>query len=326
MFLKAAYIGRNKWYLYLITVILVVVGTVIGQLPLLGVMFYKAEVNGIAQSEVAGMMESMDFTPLGMDQNLTVFLLLLSFVVGLIFLWIGIRFIHGKPFEAIITPTSKTNWKKVFFSFGLWMFMTMVLEYVFYLLNPSIYTYQFNQEAFLILLAIALFIFPLQTSFEELVFRGYLMQGISLLSKYRFIPLILTSVGFGVMHFMNPEVEKFGLGLSMTYYIGVGLFLGILTLMDDGLELALGIHAATNIYAALFVTFDESAVQTAAIFHTSEVNMELMLVGFFVTAVIFTFIVSKKYRWGGWEKCYGEIEKPHNEETSVVSNEINNNF
>jgi hypothetical protein len=27
------------------------------------------------------------------------------------------------------------------------------------------------------------------------------------------------------------------------YYIGTGLFLGILTLMDEGMELALGFHA-----------------------------------------------------------------------------------
>ena len=38
MFLKSAYLGANKWYLYLVTLILVMIGTVIGQLPLLGIM------------------------------------------------------------------------------------------------------------------------------------------------------------------------------------------------------------------------------------------------------------------------------------------------
>jgi hypothetical protein len=119
------------------------------------------------------------------------------------------------------------------------------------------------------------------------------------------------------MHIMNPEVEAFGLELSMTYYIGVGLFLGILTLMDDGLELALGVHAATNIYSALFVTFDDSAVQTSALFHTSEVNMGWMLAGFFVAAIAFIRIVSQKYNWGSWKHCFGEIETPQNEDEIV---------
>ncbi|MEZ4931136.1 MAG: type II CAAX endopeptidase family protein [Saprospiraceae bacterium] len=322
MFLKNAHIGENKWPLYLATIVLVIVGTIIGQVPLAVVLEKTAADNGVSQSDYEEMIRSMDFSSLGLDQNLTVFLMLLAFVVGLLFLWIGVRFIHKKPFEAIVTSSLKTNWKKIFFSFGLWMALTIVLEFIFYLLQPDIYTFQFQADKFLILLLIALFVFPLQTSFEELMFRGYLMQGISLLNKYplfkyRWMPLILTSVGFGVMHIMNPEVEAFGLELSMTYYIGVGLFLGILTLMDDGLELALGVHAATNIYSALFVTFDDSAVQTSALFHTSEVNMGWMLAGFFVAAIAFIRIVSQKYNWGSWKHCFGEIETPQNEDEIV---------
>ena len=317
MFLKSAYLGANKWYLYLVTLILVMIGTVIGQLPLLGIMLSKGAESGLDQSELAELADSMDFSAIGLDQNLAIFLMLLAFVVGLISLWIGVKFIHKKPFNALINPSLSINWKKIFFSFGLWMSMTMVMELVFYLIDPTVYTFQFQGDKFLILLLIAVFIFPLQTSFEELVFRGYLMQGISLLSSHRWIPLVITSAAFGIMHIMNPEVQAFGLGLSMTYYIGVGLFLGILTLMDNGLELALGVHAATNIYSALFVTFDESAVQTAALFHTSEINMEWMLAGFFLASVAFIAIVSKKYDWGSWENCFGEINKTQLESEHV---------
>ncbi|HFA51549.1 MAG TPA: CPBP family intramembrane metalloprotease [Bacteroidetes bacterium] len=308
MFLKSASIGENEWWQYLATLILVGAGTLIGQLPLTAILIAKAADSGLSQAEIAEMAETMDFSKLGLDQNLTIFLMLLAFVFGLVFLWIGVRFIHKKPFNSIINPTLKINWKKIFFSFGLWMALAIAMEFVFYLLNPDVYTFQFQPSQFFVLLLIAIFIFPLQTSFEELMFRGYLMQGIGLLSKYKWIPLLLTSIGFGTMHLMNPEVKEFGLGLSMTYYIGVGLFLGILTLMDNGLELALGVHAATNIYSALFVTFDASAVQTAALFKTSEVNMPFMLAGFFVTAIVFIAIVSKKYKWGSWDNCYGLIE------------------
>ncbi len=309
MFFKNAHLGNNKWYLYLVTILLVVAGSIIGQLPLLAVLLAKAAQSGLDQAELAELANSMDFGSIEMNQNLTVFLMLLAFVVALVFLWIGVRFIHKKPFEALINPALKINWKKIFFSFGLWMAFTAILELIFYLLQPEIYSFQFEASNFLILLFIALLIFPLQTSFEELFFRGYLMQGLSLISKYRWIPLLITSIGFGAMHFMNPEVEAFGFGVSMTYYIGVGLFLGILTLMDNSLELALGVHAATNIYGALFVTFDDSAVQTAALFHTSEVNMNWMLIGFVVAAIIFIVIVSKKYDWQSWSNCYRTIEK-----------------
>ncbi len=319
MYLKNAHIGKNHWSLYLSTLLLIFAGTIVGQAPLTILLFSKADQSDLSQTELIEMSENMDFSGLGLDQNLVIFLMLLSFVVGLVGLWVGVKFIHKKPFKAIVTASENIGWRKIFFSFGLWMVLSIAMELIFYLLQPDIYTFQFQAEKFFILLLIALFIFPLQTSFEELVFRGYLMQGISLLSRYRWVPLVLTSAGFGIMHIMNPEVQAFGLSLSMTYYIGVGLFLGILTLMDDGLELALGVHAATNIYSALFVTFDDSAIQTAALFHTSEINMGWMLMGFFVAAIVFISIVAKKYNWGSWANCYGKIEKPQNEDKTVLN-------
>ena len=321
MFLKNAYLGSNKWYLFLITLLLVVAGTIVGQLPLFFIVQAKAIQLGIDQTTLAKILETMDLSPLGLDQNLTIFLMLLSFIGGLAGLWVGVRFVHQKPFVAIISGAMKVSWRKIFFSFALWMALTMVVELVFYLIDPGVYSFQFEPRKFFVLLLIALFLFPLQTSFEELLFRGYLMQAFSLVGRYKWIPLLLTSVGFGLMHFMNPEVQAFGLGLSMTYYIGVGLFLGILTLMDDGLELALGVHAATNIYSALFVTFDESAVQTAALFHTSEVNMGWMLTGFVVAAVVFYAIVSKKYLWGPLSGGLGKIEKPQSLVAGVIDDE-----
>ena len=324
MFFKRAHLGNNQWYLYLITIILVVIGTVLGQLPLFFISIAQAGSSGMDQDEIMEKIEAMDFAGIGMDQNLSVFLLLLSFVVALVFLWLSVKYIHNKPFNVLINPSLKVNWNKIFFAFALWMGFTILIEFVFFLMQPDIYTFQFDARKFFVLLLIAVFVFPLQTSFEELMFRGYLMQGIGLLINYRWVPLVLTSVGFGAMHFMNPEVEKFGLGLSMTYYIGVGLFLGILTLMDNGLELALGVHVATNIYSALFVTFDESAVQTAALFHTSEVNMGWMLFGFFGAAIAFILIVSKKYSWGNWSNCYGPIETP--QMTDEIVYEENGDF
>ena len=81
------------------------------------------------------------------------------------------------------------------------------------------------------------------------------MQGLGLVMRNAWFPLLFTSITFGLMHIANPEVEKLGYSL-LIYYIGTGLFLGITTLMDDGLELALGFHTANNLFTALLVTSD----------------------------------------------------------------------
>ena len=49
--------------------------------------------------------------------------------------------------------------------------------------SPENYVFNFELKPFLILVAIAIILIPLQTSFEEYLFRGYLMQGIGVVSS-----------------------------------------------------------------------------------------------------------------------------------------------
>lgn len=309
MFLKNAYKGKNSLIIYVVTIILVVFGYFLGQLPLSLLMLKNGAESGMNQSDMEIAIREMDFSAFGLDQNYSMFLILLTFVSAMIFLWLCVTRLHKKDFKDIITPRTNIDWSKILFSFSLWFGLTLLIEALFFLQNPDNYSFQFDSQAFAILAIIAIFLLPIQTSFEELFFRGYLMQGISLGSSTRLAPLIITSVAFGIMHIMNPEVSEFGLRLMMTYYIGVGLFLGILTLMDDSLELALGIHAATNIYGATMVTFDSSAIQTPALFKMASVDVRLMLLAFIFAAILFFIIVSKKYGLNNWDKVFGKIEK-----------------
>ena len=138
------------------------------------------------------------------------------------------------------------------------------------------------------------------------------MQGFGLWFRKSFVALILTSVIFGLLHGLNPEVEKLGM-ISMVFYIGTGLVLGIFTLMDDGLELALGFHAANNIVAAVLVTADWTVFQTDALLKdTSEPSVGWDM---FVPVLIFyplvIFIFSRKYGWKDWKnKLMGDIRRP----------------
>jgi hypothetical protein len=144
---------------------------------------------------------------------------------------------------------------------------------------------------------------------EEYFLRGYMMQGIGLLAKNRWAPLFFTSILFGLMHILNPEVEKLGYGI-MVYYIGTGFFLGILTLMDDGLELPLGFHAANNLTTALLVTADWTAFQTESIYRdiSEPVLGWDVFVPILVVYPILFLIFSKKYGWTNWkDRLFGPI-------------------
>ncbi len=135
-------------------------------------------------------------------------------------------------------------------------------------------------------------------------------------------PLIITSVVFGLMHILNPEVEKLGY-VIMVYYIGTGLFLGIITLMNEGLELAPGFHAANNLFTALLVTADWTAFQTHSILKdlSDPETMGLMEIfaPVFVVFPIFLLILSKKYKWTNWkDKLFGPVVAPPAEDYKIL--------
>ncbi|MGB0974181.1 MAG: lysostaphin resistance A-like protein [Flavobacteriaceae bacterium] len=235
--------------------------------------------------------------------------MLIPFAVGLGLLFFWVKFIHKQSITALTTSRKAIDWKRVGFAFVLWGSFTSVMLLIDYNMSPEDYQWNFDLSKFLVLLVIATLLIPLQTSFEEYLFRGYLMQGIGIAVKNKWVPLIVTSFIFGIMHIANPEVEKIGY-IIMVYYIGTGLFLGILTLMDEGMELALGFHAANNLITALLVTANWTAFQTDSVLK----DMSEPAAGFDVLLPVFVIfpllliVFSKTYKWTNWkDKLTGKV-------------------
>jgi hypothetical protein len=236
-------------------------------------------------------------------ENMILFVFLLA---GLLF-WV--KYVHKQSVLSLTTSRKKIDWNRFFFIFILMASFIIGSTLIMYFINPENYLVNFQPVPFLILTVISILLVPIQTSFEEYLFRGYLMQGLGLAVKNKWFPLLLTSILFGVMHAANPEVEKLGL-ILMVYYIGTGLFLGIITLMDEGLELALGFHAANNLITVLLITADWTALQTDSIFiDISEPSAGYdVLIPIVIVFPIFLLILSKKYKWTGWkDKLFGNI-------------------
>jgi membrane protease YdiL (CAAX protease family) len=307
-YIQQAFKGNNEWYHWVFTIILVFSGwQIIGVIPLLLAAFVYSE-NLTAFANAA----EDNFMALGMDKNLFLFLMLFMFAVGLFFLCIAMKYIHKRSVTSLITSRKKIDWKRFWFGFLSWGILVVVLSLIGVYLAPENYTFNFNAKPFFILVAISMLIIPLQTSLEELLFRGYFMQGIGALVKNKWVPLIITSVCFGLLHGANPEVQKLG-SITMVFYIGTGFFYGIATLMDEGTELALGLHAANNIIAAILITSDWMVFQTDALFiDTSEPSVTLeMFIPVFVLYPLILMLFSKKYGWTNWlEKLTGKVDKP----------------
>jgi membrane protease YdiL (CAAX protease family) len=303
MFIEQGVNSENKFWKYLIGSMVIIVASLIGQVPLLLGMFYETMLEGKAYpSDNYAVMHFF-------EPNLTLFLILISFVFTLIGIYFVVRYLHNQTMLSITTSRKKMDWSRFFFSFSIWAIFTVVSTLLFYFFSPADFVVNFKPIPFAILVVIGALLIPIQTSTEEYIFRGYLMQGFANLAKNKWFPLLMTSVIFGAMHLSNPEVLKMG-NIIFVYYIGTGLFLGIVTLMDEGLELALGFHAANNLVSALLVTSDWSAFQTHSILKDiSEPKAGLdVILPVLVIYPLLLFIFSRKYQWSGWkEKLTGKI-------------------
>ncbi len=298
-YIQQAYKGHNQFWRYLITTLIVMSPFLLN----IGLYFFMPELFEASMEEF----ENYDG-----NKNFFLFLNLIPFAALLFFLFLFVKFLHERSLTSLTTSRSKIDWKRIFYAFGLWLTISVAFLAIGYFMAPEEMVWNFKPIPFFILVAISLIFIPIQTSLEEYLFRGYLMQGLGVLAKNRWLPLLVTSLVFGLLHSFNPEVEKLGYGI-MVFYIGTGLFFGIATLMDEGIELAIGLHAANNIVAAIFVTTNWTVFQTDALFiDTSEPALTWdTYIPVFIVYPIILFVFSKKYGWSNWqEKLFGNVEKP----------------
>lgn len=307
-YIQQAFNYKHDFWRYLVGSLLIFIASVIGQIPFTIFTIYKGVQKGLDLTQ----MDQNDLLNM-LEPNLNLFLLLISFAFGLAGLFIIVRTLHDQTIVSLTTARKKIDWKRIWFAFFFWGIISSGLVLIDYYMNPEGYEYNFEMNRFIILAIIAVALIPIQTSLEEYIFRGYLMQGFGTLAKNRWFPLLLTSLIFGLLHIANPEVEKLGYSI-MVYYIGTGLFLGIITLMDEGMELALGFHAANNLFTALLVTANWTAFQTHSILKdVAEPSLEFidLILPVFIIFPILTFIFGKIYKWNNWkEKLFGKFEVP----------------
>jgi len=301
MFIEQAYKGNNKWWRIVVTTLLCSGIFIVNM-----ILFFVLPDDLIQKGN--DMAKSMSNTA-----SLVLNLLPFAFLLGLLFLLVFT--LHERSILSLTTSRRKVDFKRVFFSFGLIVVLTVLTFVVSYYMDNSEIVWNFQPNKFAILLILSLILFPFQIGLEEYLFRGYFMQQIGIAVRNRWTPLIITSIFFGLLHSANPEVTKMGYGV-MVFYIGTGFLLGIMTLMDEGMELALGFHFGNNLMAAILVTTNYSALQTDALFkYTGKENsadmLTEMIVSMLILYPILLFIMAKKYKWTNWkERLTGTVNKP----------------
>ena len=278
-FLASARSGKNAIWRYGLTILLIVTA-----------FFVVTLVVGLAILIATGGQTDLAQLP----ATAALLLLGLPFGSGLFTLWFGISILHQRRFRSLITPHPAFSWQRFLLSAGLWLAVSGLSDLVLgAFVTPGNYVWHWDARAFISYAVLALLLIPIQSFTEELIARGYLMQGLGLLFRRAWPPLLLSSAIFAALHSFNPEIVTYGFPVMIASYLSMGLFLGWITLRNEGLEAALGLHTANNLYAALLVNYPSSAITSPALFTMRTFNPYIALLSFYIMAALYLLL----FRW-----------------------------
>ncbi len=198
--------------------------------------------------------------------------------------------IHERPFRTLVTALPAINWRRMVFGGSIWLGLAAISSLVEFVIWPETFTFQLDFRAFLPFALLVLLFTPIQAATEELLFRGYLVQGASLISRNHVFLALLSGLLFMLPHLFNPEMAANFWVMAFSYFL-FGAFLAWVSLVDGTLELAIGVHVANNLFATLAITFPQSAIPSPAIFFTTHFDPVFSLILQIFTCLVFYGLV-----------------------------------
>ena len=292
-FLDAVRQGKNQWWRYLCSLLLILFSwQIIGGFVFGIAISFAGIVRGISSEKILESLSANSLLDLSslFPPILSYLIFHVPFVFLAVGLFIAIKFIHQRPILSLIRGDATIRWRRVFQGLKLWIVLSTGIEFLKYFLNPSSYQINFHPVQWILLVLLASIITTIQTSLEELLFRGYLLQGLSLITKNKLVLIVVTGIIFAVFHFANPSMAINPVVMGLLYF-AFGVFLALITLKDNGLELALGQHAANNFLVVILFGTKTSVLPPTGVFISESILPTIELISFLFMAAVFYYFL-----------------------------------
>jgi uncharacterized protein len=277
-YVEAAQQGKNHWWRYLLGLVVILFSwLIVGTAASVGVAF---ALTGQPDHTVLGPFGLFVFIMAGFP----------FFLAGNL---LAVALIHRRHPRTLITARERIDWRRVGQGFVAWFVPLCLIgvlgQHLFY---PDSFSFNSDLATFALFVPLALVFTAIQTTSEELFYRGYIVQGASRIWTNRVFLALVSAVIFTVPHLLNPEVGAGGwLTVFLNYFLVPGLIWTVVSLVDGTTELTIGAHFANNIVAFLVISGTESAVPTPALFTVSEFHATFVAFASLVVVPVFLAIV-----------------------------------
>ncbi len=164
-FIQGADLGENHWAFYGLTIVVILLGFTLGQIPIGMLVSNVIESGSLSVEEVNAFKTTLNFEPLGLPPFIGLTLMLIGPVLALGVLCLSVIRVHKRPIKTVVSGRPKVDISRILFAFSLWMLLSFLVDLIMYWLFPDSYTFNTDIVHWLPLLAVSLCILPLQTTF-----------------------------------------------------------------------------------------------------------------------------------------------------------------
>ena len=183
--------------------------------------------------------------------------MLLSFSGIWVGLWLAMRFVHRQPLSALFGAGRRLS-RGGFARGSLAVILTSLLsEALIYMIRPEIVRGPIPPASWLLFLLPAVLLTFIQTSAEEVLFRGYMMRGLAARFASPLVWFLLPVIVFTALHWgasANPAVH-----LSGILTIGAfALVLAATVWLTGNLGAAFGAHLANNLFGFTLISHQDT--------------------------------------------------------------------
>ncbi|MDR2147313.1 MAG: hypothetical protein LBE91_12720 [Tannerella sp.] len=290
-FLERALTGPNEWWKYLLVFFVGLLGgQVIGSLPLLITVLIRMISTG----------EFTSFTSENLlSKNLAFGLIIFSTFVSLVLTVVLIGAINHRTSTEIVNGTKIVRRDRVVFAFAVSFVLMAIYSGIDYFWHPDNYVLQTNWGKFAVFFVLSVVSVPILGIYSELLFRGYLTQGIGAGTHSRWWAWILPALIFALFTSIMPSQasREFGISYMASSSLFLGLLLGLIAILDDGIELSIGFIVGTSLFPMLFVTHSASPIPTESLFRLKQFDPHQDVISTMLIGLIAFVIFYRKYRW-----------------------------
>ncbi|TPI13607.1 CPBP family intramembrane metalloprotease [Mesorhizobium sp. B4-1-3] len=181
---------------------------------------------------------------------------LTSFAGIWIGLWTAMRFLHGEPMSALFGVTRHIAGLDFLKGLVAVLITSLFSEVLLYWLQPEIARGLIAFSSWLLFLIPIVLLAFLQTSSEEMLFRGYLLRGLAYRFRSPWIWALLPGLLFTSLHWNTAST----FAINASVFISIGTFALLLTLLvyvTGNLGAGFGAHLANNLTGFLLISHQE---------------------------------------------------------------------